>query len=1108
MSPTQEARDHYLRNEMPLWLAPRWTRLANNSVLPLQHIYTSFDRVSLKQEIREHESDVRNYLEEVMVLPIVYANNTRNMYKIVRLIRRATEDKVMSAEVRNQIRRFFGHTPAEAAHRLSIGNTTRADEFYGRFFADAVVVIDEVHNLCNALANTAEQLKTPDSSDSATFFYRALMEAPNARVVGLTGTPIQRTPLSLAPLFNLVTGKHCVYTIRFDSAMANDHKMHVYTALRPHMETVWTNLVQGGGKRVAFSTAQLNGYEEASFLAHLNRVLTPYHSTTECVVSEHETFPFGFQHNANGHSVPLPVRFDSPRDSVASTHRNLVRLQQKAYFFDNLPFMAKYTKKDKAHNVYDFVRRITGYVSYISPPKVTTSRDDREQSVSINDQYPQYAIHTMNVSASPSHQAYLTEINRKKREINQKQADVEQRSACNVNWKVIPTELLDGKSGVLKLFFKGGTQQAVSTRNGRGQQPDEILYHAMLYRMHTLFATGDQRVAPFMVLTQKLPAFSPKFANVLKKLMQEPHHKSVVYSSFIDGIGSQPHPSEVVGAPDSAATPAAGLVAPQTSVLTDTKTNANVQYDDKRVGLSGLGLLSYILEYNTFVRLRLKVLHPLEPVHRMLWERVVDRQGAMRVVGATHLRDPSPLTFEKLLGVCATIRGESAPPLSEQMLDALRDAVKWDQCPWRVLDFCRRCLLAPQFSHQMMADYVHFCVELDPVCRAKLMDTDKSVAAPPVPVFVEYNDRCVVNATSKQGIRVAKQAVLDLYNLKRDTDVANVRSFSTQMRTDVLELLKQRRRHRNKSHRPGMNPKRSSTKHRTQKALVRKSTPPSTHLARSHLKRSQVMKPPTSQRRQTGRSRQNNQRAHPHRTRRTRAKRTGGHTKHTTLHSNTRRSHNTTLNTHTRRTPTTQSEADGNAHGAIVQVLLVSTSVTEGVEFKDVRSMHILEPPNDYKQLEQMFGRVIRRGSHAGLSPPERDVSIFMYVLQSMRNANALQQVTSDEHGNAVSSTHRLVRTSDDIYWNRIIRGKYEKSQEFYQLMKYAAVDCRHNLALNAQSFQDRSLTCFEYPYQRNMREEQDTEAPLYYPHVNDDAGASTSSQINLEKLQKMYESI
>jgi hypothetical protein len=167
----------------------------------------------------------------------------------------------------------------------------------------------------------------------------------------------------------------------------------------------------------------------------------------------------------------------------------------------------------------------------------------------------------------------------------------------------------------------------------------------------------------------------------------------------------------------------------------------------------------------------------------------------------------------------------------------------------------------------------------------------------------------------------------------------------------------------------------------------------------------------------------------------------------------------------------------GNAYGDLIQTLLASAKVTEAVEFKDVRTMHILEPPQDYRQLEQMFGRVIRRGSHPGVRVQDRNVTIKMYV---MTQPYELKNVTSDD--DQVGAATRQFQTKDEQYWKGVIRRKYEISQDFYAIMKHTAVDCRSNLVLNTCSAQDKHLTCYQYPFQEMDNGWYDAEATLYRP--------------------------
>jgi hypothetical protein len=69
-----------------------------------------------------------------------------------------------------------------------------------------------------------------------------------------------------------------------------------------------------------------------------------------------------------------------------------------------------------------------------------------------------------------------------------------------------------------------------------------------------------------------------------------------------------------------------------------------------------------------------------------------------------------------------------------------------------------------------------------------------------------------------------------------------------------------------------------------------------------------------------------------------------------------------------------------NMHGQKVKVILASNVATEGIDFKYIREVHILEPWFHFNKLEQAFGRAIRHCSHADLPPEHRNVTLFQHV--------------------------------------------------------------------------------------------------------------------------------
>lgn len=978
LSPTQEARNHF-KEDCAVWLAPHWTFVLGNCV-PVQHMYRAFDVVALQSEIQQHQKRVQRFVQKKVLFPIVYTNNTNNLFSVLRSFRKGVLKKRFTHAEKASLKLFFHRSDDDTTFDFDKKHITD-DELYSRLFSNSFVIIDEMHNLCNSISLATENAQGEHDSGCGTFFYRAFMEAVNCKIVGLSGTPMQRTPLAMAPMFNLLKGKQVVCQVHFSDALSNYIKENIFAHLRPYMETILSDVKQSNGKRIAFVAHQYSHL--IPVLQHTLDELQKKHK--EVIVIERkdvELFPFAFK------------------------YRSTTNTLKKYYAYDNgSNFMKKYVKHGRINNADHFLMRVIGLISYISPPKQTHSATSRHTSKNVNDEYPEYNIHTVYVASTDSHMAYLQSIMTRKKEINQRQADIEQRSGCNVNWSVVPSHVLNGKKGLLKLFFKGG-----STSNDYSHTQQ---YHQLLQKVHTQFANvqDNKEIADCLDIHKKLVYFSPKLHSIASSLIQNLHKKAVVYSDFIDGIGKFSNIE-----PSSSVRPA-----PQMPF----------KLDEKHVGLSGLGLLGYVLEHNGFVRLRVQVHHPLQSLHQRIWKLFENTRDVVMSLGFQRIRNTKLLTYEELVSICENLN----VPLSEEQRESLADDIHWSESTVRVCDVCRSCFMQDKFSPNFMMQSVRYRLSIDPHTRRQLaLDVDGIVKGPKKHVFVEYSDRCVSNVTSKRGLQFAKQAVLHLYNLKKEEELITMNVLTPQAIRDFHTLM-----HRNNSshHVPTTSLSVSPTSHRHRNTTTQKSV--------SKRKR------------------------------------------------RTRKSSSTTT--------IEQSYKDnGNAYGLLIQTLFVSMSVTEGVEFKDVRTLHVLEPPTDYRKLEQIFGRVIRRGSHAGLHERDRSVQINMYILSSSHSL-------LDTKSYAVGQPKKSILTADEHYWGSVIRRKYEISQEFYHLMKYGAIDCRHNLVLNSASFQDKMLTCFEYPYQENLQDWAEREAILFSPledieHFTTKRGHTKA--IHLGKVEEM----
>lgn len=71
---------------------------------------------------------------------------------------------------------------------------------------------------------------------------------------------------------------------------------------------------------------------------------------------------------------------------------------------------------------------------------------------------------------------------------------------------------------------------------------------------------------------------------------------------------------------------------------------------------------------------------------------------------------------------------------------------------------------------------------------------------------------------------------------------------------------------------------------------------------------------------------------------------------------------------------------DSNKDGKIIKVIIISRAGSEGLDFANIRQVHILEPWYNTNRIEQTIGRAVRNCSHKNLPFKERNVMIFLYA--------------------------------------------------------------------------------------------------------------------------------
>jgi len=115
-----------------------------------------------------------------------------------------------------------------------------------------------------------------------------------------------------------------------------------------------------------------------------------------------------------------------------------------------------------------------------------------------------------------------------------------------------------------------------------------------------------------------------------------------------------------------------------------------------------------------------------------------------------------------------------------------------------------------------------------------------------------------------------------------------------------------------------------------------------------------------------------------------------------------------------------------NKYGEQVKVILVSKAGSEGLDFKNVRQVHIMEPWYNMNRIEQIIGRGVRNLSHCDLPFEERNVEIYLH--------STLLPTKKDEE-------------AVDLYVYRFAEKKAVQIGRVSRTLKETSVDCILNIS-------------------------------------------------------------
>jgi hypothetical protein len=154
--------------------------------------------------------------------------------------------------------------------------------------------------------------------------------------------------------------------------------------------------------------------------------------------------------------------------------------------------------------------------------------------------------------------------------------------------------------------------------------------------------------------------------------------------------------------------------------------------------------------------------------------------------------------------------------------------------------------------------------------------------------------------------------------------------------------------------------------------------------------------------------------------------------------------------------------AHNNNMGEIIKILMITSSGSEGINLRNTRYVHIMEPYWHPVRLEQVIGRARRICSHKGLPEVLRTVEVFVYLM--VFTAEQLKSDTSIElKKKDISKRPPYFPLTSDQYLYEISEIKSKLTKQLTDVIKESSFDCYIYNGKNCVNFGDPNKNDFSY---------------------------------------------
>jgi hypothetical protein len=153
--------------------------------------------------------------------------------------------------------------------------------------------------------------------------------------------------------------------------------------------------------------------------------------------------------------------------------------------------------------------------------------------------------------------------------------------------------------------------------------------------------------------------------------------------------------------------------------------------------------------------------------------------------------------------------------------------------------------------------------------------------------------------------------------------------------------------------------------------------------------------------------------------------------------------------------------AESNNYGEVIKLLMITSSGAEGINLKNTRFVHILEPYWHMVRVEQVVGRARRICSHQELPEEMRTVKVFLYVT-TLSEEQKTDEKNIELRIRDLSRIDKKTPVTTDETLYEIASMKQRINGQILQAVKETAIDC--NLySITKKLTDEEQLVCYGF---------------------------------------------